>query len=196
MALTRSLLKGMGLTDEQIDSIIEAHRETVDGLKNQISTLKADADKLPGIQKQLDDLQAGNGDDWKTRCEAAQTELANFKADVEKKATHAAKENAYRALLKKAGVRDARLDTVLKVSDVDSVKLDKDGNITGADELETKIKTEWADFMEGSVVTGPSTPNPPATVGGNAMTKDQILAIKDTAARQKAIAENMSLFGY
>lgn len=196
MALTRSLLKGMGLTDEQIDSIIEAHRETVDGLKNQISTLKADADKLPGIQKQLDDLQAGNGDDWKTKFEAEHAAFEAFKSDTEKKATHAAKETAYRALLKKAGVRDARLDTVLKVSDVDSVELDKDGNITGADELENRFKTEWADFMEGSVVTGPSTPNPPANTGGNAMTKEQILAIKDAAARQKAIAENMSLFGY
>lgn len=186
----------MGLTDEQIDSIIEAHRETVDGLKNQISTLKADADKLPGIQKQLDDLQAGNGDDWKTKYETEHTAFETFKSDTEKKATHAAKETAYRALLKKAGVRDARLDTVLKVSDVDSVKLDKDGNITGADDLETKIKTEWADFMEGTTVTGPRTPNPPANAGGNSMTKEQILAIKDTAARQKAIAENLSLFGY
>ena len=27
MALTRKLLKGMGLTDEQVDTIIEAHTE-------------------------------------------------------------------------------------------------------------------------------------------------------------------------
>ena len=33
MALTRKLLKGMGLTDEQVDTIIEAHVETVDSLK-------------------------------------------------------------------------------------------------------------------------------------------------------------------
>ena len=31
MALTRKLLKGMGLTDEQVDTIIEAHSDTVDG---------------------------------------------------------------------------------------------------------------------------------------------------------------------
>lgn len=33
MALTRKLLKGMGLTEEQMDTIIEAHTDTVDGLK-------------------------------------------------------------------------------------------------------------------------------------------------------------------
>lgn len=37
MALTRKLLKGMGLTEEQMDTIIEAHTDTVDGLKS-IST--------------------------------------------------------------------------------------------------------------------------------------------------------------
>ena len=34
MALTRKLLKGMGLTDEQVDTIIEAHADTVDGLSD------------------------------------------------------------------------------------------------------------------------------------------------------------------
>ena len=36
MALTRTLLKGMGLTEEQAGTIIEAHTETVDGLKADI----------------------------------------------------------------------------------------------------------------------------------------------------------------
>ena len=58
MALTRKLLKGMALTDEQVDTIIEAHTETTDGLKNQLSQYKADAEKLPGVQKELDDLKA------------------------------------------------------------------------------------------------------------------------------------------
>ena len=47
MSLTRKLLKGMGLTDEQVDTIIEAHTDTVDGLKEQVKTYKADAEKLP-----------------------------------------------------------------------------------------------------------------------------------------------------
>ena len=36
MAVTRKFLKGMGLTDEQVDTIIEAHSETVDGLKDKL----------------------------------------------------------------------------------------------------------------------------------------------------------------
>lgn len=41
MAVTRKLLKGMGLTDEQLDTIIEAHTDTVDGLKEQVKVYKA-----------------------------------------------------------------------------------------------------------------------------------------------------------
>lgn len=58
MSITRKLLKGMGLTEEQVDTIIEAHTETVDGLKADVSRYKADAGKLAGVQKELDDLKA------------------------------------------------------------------------------------------------------------------------------------------
>lgn len=164
MALTRSFLKGMGLTDEQISSIIEAHTDVTDGLKNQIAQYKADAEKLADVQRELDGLKANNGDDWKTKCEAAQTELANYKAEVAKKEARGAKETAFRALLKEAGIADKRMDTVVKVSDIDGITLDKDGKIADADKLKDSLKTEWADFITGTKEAGASTPNPP---GGN-----------------------------
>ena len=49
MALTRKSLKAMGLTDEQVDSIVEMHTETVDGLKADIAKYKGDAEKLPSV---------------------------------------------------------------------------------------------------------------------------------------------------
>ena len=58
MALTRKLLKGMGLTEEQMDTIIEAHTDTVDGLKTDLARYKEDAEKLPGVQAELENLKA------------------------------------------------------------------------------------------------------------------------------------------
>ena len=49
MALTRPMLKGMNLTDEQVSAIIEAHMETVDALKEQRDNYKKAAEKLPLI---------------------------------------------------------------------------------------------------------------------------------------------------
>ena len=45
MAITRKLLKGMGLTEEQQDTIIEAHTDTVNGLKADVERYKADAER-------------------------------------------------------------------------------------------------------------------------------------------------------
>ena len=50
MALTRKALKAMGLTDEQVDSVIEMHTETAEALKQQRDEFKANADKLAGVQ--------------------------------------------------------------------------------------------------------------------------------------------------
>ena len=43
MALTRKMLKAMGIEDEKIDQIIEAHTETVDALKVERDQYKEDA---------------------------------------------------------------------------------------------------------------------------------------------------------
>ena len=197
MALTRKSLKAMGLTDEQVDSIIEMHTETVDGLK----AYKADAEKLPGVQKELDDLKkqaAENKDDgWKDKHDAVKKEFDDYKAAQTAKDTKAAKETAYRALLKEAGVAERRIDAVLRVTDLDKIELE-DGKIKGADDVKNSIKTEWAEFISVAGQAGADMAKPPAG-GGNTVpggkTKDEILAIKDGAARRQAMLENPTLFG-
>lgn len=57
MALTRKMLKAMGIGEEQIDQIIEAHADTVDALKEERDALKGKAQKLAGVQKELDDTK-------------------------------------------------------------------------------------------------------------------------------------------
>lgn len=87
MALTRKLLKGMGLTDEQVDTIIEAHTDTVDGLKADIGRYKADAEKLPGIQKELDDLKKEDADGgYKAKYEKEKKDFQDFKDGVPRRA--------------------------------------------------------------------------------------------------------------
>ena len=54
MSLTRKFLKAMGIEDEKVDQIIEAHSETVDALKEERDGYKADAEKLPEVQRRLE----------------------------------------------------------------------------------------------------------------------------------------------
>lgn len=207
MALTRKMLKGMGLSDEQIDTIIEAHTDTVDALKEQRDTYKADAEKLPEIQKKLDtanqQLESVDKDGWKAKYDTLNADYEKYKADQDAKETHRAKEAAYREILKAAGVPEKRIPGVLKVSQetVDALELDEEGKAKGADKLTEDAKNEWEDFIPTTTEKGAKTHTPPANTGGG-MTKEEIYKKDDkgryvlsAAERQQAIAENPELFG-
>lgn len=56
MALSRKFLAALGIEDAKVDEIIQAHTDTVNGLKDEIEKYKADAEKLPGVQKELKNL--------------------------------------------------------------------------------------------------------------------------------------------
>lgn len=183
MSLTRSLIKGLGLNEEQTTAIIEAHTETVNALKAQRDSFK---DQLDKIEKE--------GGDWKTKYENEHTAFETYKDEQSKKAGKDAIRNAYKNLLNEAGISNKRIDAVLKVSDLDKIELNKDGSIKGADKLKESIKTEWADFITTVNTTGTSTEYPPVNNGGSTMTKEEIMKIKDPRERQAKIAENISLF--
>lgn len=194
MALTRKSLKAMGLTDEQVDSIIEMHTETVDGLKQ----YKADAEKLPAVQKELDELKAKGDDGWKDKHDKLKKEFEDFKSEQNTKETRAAKEKAYRELLKTLNVSEKRIDSIIKVTDFDKIELDGDKVKDEATHSEN-IKTEWADFIVNTQTKGADTHNPPANNNGK-LTKadlykkdDRGRYVMSTSDRQKALAENPEL---
>ena len=161
MALTRKLLKGMGLTDEQVDTIIEAHTDTVDGLKEDINKYKGDAEKLPTVQKELDDLKAAGDGGYKEKYENEKKAFEDFKQAQTAKETRQAKEKAYTEFLKSVGVSEKRIPSIIKVTDLNSVELEGD-KVKDAETLAESVKTEWADFIETSNTNGANTNNPPA----------------------------------
>lgn len=198
MALTRKFLTALGIEADKADEIISAHTESVEALKAQrdeyktkYDEIKDDAGKASDLQKQLDDLKK---DSYKVKYEALKEEYTKYKADQEATATKSAKESAYKALLKDLGISEKRLDAILKVTDLGKIELDSDGKIKDADKLKTDAKTEWEDFIVTKETKGAATATPPQNTGGK-MNRDEILKIKDTSERQKAIAENHDLFG-
>lgn len=204
MALTRKFLKALGIEDDKIEQIIEAHSETVSALKDEIEDYKENAEKLPGVQKELDKLKKeaeeaekkGEKDPFKVKYEAIKEEYENYKKEIAAKETKANKEKLYTELLKEAGVSEKRIAAVLKVSDLEKIEIDTDGKLKDAKDLTKAIKEEWADFITTTKDKGADVANPGGTSGGKAMTKDEIMNIKDASERQKAIAENHELFGY
>ena len=198
MAFTRKMLKAMGIEEEKIDQIIDAHSETVDALKADRDTYKEDAAKLAAVQKELDELKAKGDDGYKAKYEAEKAAHDKLKNEITAKETKKAKTDAYRELLKATGIDEKRIEVVLRASapTIDGIELDADGKIKEADKYSADIKTEWGDFVVTQSTKGTNTTNPPANNGGtNTMTRADIMAIKDRSERQKAIAENPTLFG-
>lgn len=198
MAFTRKMLKAMGIEDEKIDQIIDAHSETVDALKADRDTYKEDAAKLAAVQKELDELKAKGDDGYKAKYEAEKAAHDALKADIAAKETKQAKTDAYRELLKGANIDEKRIATILRAEapTIDKIELDADGKIKNAEQYTQSIKSDWADFIVTQSAKGANTATPPANGGAaSTKTKEDILKIKDAGERQKAIAENPTLFG-
>jgi len=170
MGLSRKMLAAMDIPAEKIDEIISAHSETVNAIKEERETFKAEAEKVSALEKQLEtakkELEEFKSGDWENKYKTVNGEYTKYKADVEAKAVKSAKEAAYKQLLLDAGISDKRIASVLKVSDIDGVELDKDGKIKDADKITDNVKSEWADFIVKKQEKGADVSNPPANNGG------------------------------
>lgn len=179
---------------EKAQQIMDGHISVTDGLKEERDSYKAEAERAADLQKQLDDHLA-TGEDFKKKYDEEHKAFEDFKKHTTEEANAAKVRTAYRELLAGEGISEKRLDSILKVTDLSKLKLDKDGNLEGVDELKKAINDEWGEFKttvkeKGAVV------EKPLQTGRATKTKEEIMAIQDTAERQKAIAENHDLFGF
>ena len=176
-------------TEEIENQLIALHLGVVDPMKDDLARYKADAEKLPDVQKELDTYK--NGTDWKAEHDKVKSEFDNYKTEVAGKERLAAKQRAFRKLLTAENIPDKFHDRIVKMTDFDAVEMDGD-DIKDAPKQRDNIKSEWGEYV-ATVETKGDKPEMPPT-GNTQMTKAEILAIKDTAERQKAIADNLNLF--
>lgn len=194
MALTNAMLKAMGIEQDQRDQIMTAHQETLDSIKHERDELRDKAAKVPGLERQVEELEANQPkEDWEAKYNEVREQFEAYKAQVADEKANAEKASLYRAMLKDAGIiDDKRIDAIMKVTDLKDVSV-KDGKIDDADNVAAAIADEWGAFIAQTSTHGADVAEPP-TNGGAKMTRDQILGIKDTQARQQAIADNIELF--
>lgn len=160
MALTRAMLKGMGLTEEQVGAIIEEHTSVTSALKDQIKELKEDAEKLPEVQKELDKMKSGDSA-WQEKYEKEHKAFEDFKAETAGKEKAASIRTAYRKLLKEAKLDDDYIDTVMDATRFDGIDLDKDGKLVDSEKLTDGIKSKWAKFIQTEGGRGVEVETPP-----------------------------------
>lgn len=181
MALTkeqvREILSEAGVSTENINSavskIMDGHTISLDYLRGEIANYKAQAEKLPEIQKELDDLKkiAAGNDSYKAKYEAAQKELDGIKAEALAKEQKANKEKAITEIFKEIALPDSFHARALKGMNLDAYELTTDNTLKDAEALKNAIKSEWGDIIEGykekPVVKGADVAKPPTSTGGN-----------------------------
>lgn len=182
MALTRKFLSAMGIEDAKIDEIINAHTDVTNSLKKERDDFQEKAEKLDSVLKQLDKANeklkqfedSDDSDAWKKKYEKEvedkkkiQKDFEDYKQGIKDKETLEQKQNAYKQLLKEAGISEKRIDSVLKVSDISGIEFDDDNKIKDSDKLIENVKNEWSDFIVTEGQKGASTPNPPQNNGGS-----------------------------
>ena len=184
----------MGIDEEKVDEIIAMHTETVEGLKADIAKYKEDAEKLPTVQKELDALKAAGDGGLQERFDALQREYDEFKGEVTAKEAKTAKESAVRAYYESKGITGKALDIAMRGSaqEIDAIEMDGD-KIKDSSALDNLVSGVFSGLVSHIEIQGANTSNPPAN-NGVAKTKEQIMGIKDTAERQRAIAQNLTLF--
>lgn len=188
MALTRAFLKSIGLDEDKVTSIIEAHTETVDALKKERDGFKSKAESYDKVKSELDQLKesAKNSGDY----DKLKKEYEDFKADVQNRETAAAKKAALTKVAKDAGLSEAGIAKAVKYSDLSAIELDDNGNVKDGKALIKSLKEEWPEYITTTSKQGANTATPPdSTASGTVKTKAEILQIKDTTERQKAWGE-------
>lgn len=130
--MKRSFLSAMGLSDEQIDSIMSEHGKTANGLRDEVDGLK---DELGNRDKQIKDLQGSTGDaeDLKTKLAAAEQKNTEWQTKYN--------QSQKTASVKLAVAKDAHdADDIVRFIDIEKLNVKEDGTIEGLDAEVSRLK--------------------------------------------------------
>lgn len=176
MAFTRKMLRALGIEDDKIEQIMDAHTEVTEALKTERDTAKAAADELTKVKEELaqtkESLKAAekSAKDAKSQFDTEKAEHDKLKSEITAKAT---KEKADAAILKWAkeqGFSESGAKKIVKYGGYsDRVKFDDDGKPTNLDEFKEDVNAEWGEY-KGEAKTESYKSSAPVT-GGTAPKK-------------------------
>ena len=192
MAFTRQTIRnlakesGVEIPKELEDALVSEHLTARNAYAEE--QVKAELEKQPAEKA----VNVKDSEEYKTLKQS----FDDYKAEVAAKETKAAKEAAYRAILKDANLSEKGIEKAIKYAEWDKIELEADGKLKGASDHIKAVKEEWAEYVTTTTTTGAKTSNPPANNGGsgNGKTREEILAIKDGSVRRMEMAKNAHLF--
>lgn len=196
----KAKLQEYGIPAENLDTAAEyfcsAHKTDLDSVIEQRDAYKADADKLPGVQAELDRLKAQPDDGFKAKYEQEHADFEAFKTATEAEKTLAAKKAAYEEVCKDAGLNDKGVAKAIKYADWNAVELGDDGKIKDAKTHIKNLKEEWAEHVVTTKTNGVESGGlPPRSSGAGLKSREEIYKtdengrfVLDAGERQAALS--------
>lgn len=185
MALTRAMIRDMGVTEKEvIDSIMEAHGETINLIKEKNTQKEAD------YKTSLSDLQT-NAEDYKAKYESEVASHEKTRSELDKKyndfeiAVNSEKQqqsikDKLSELLKTNGMNEKAINKALKLYDISSVEMDDKGKIRNEANVLENFKVEWDGFFATEKTDTYSPPTPPLATTQGTYTLEQIKSMTPT----------------
>ena len=165
-AALRKIFEGaeIEVPKDVLGQICDLHTSSMDGLPETIKELKG---KLKVAEQERDAAKAkvpvdGEETISKAEYDKLKGEFDKYKTDVQAKETKAAKEAAYRAILKDANLSEKGIEKAVKYAEWDKIELDAEGKLKGANDHIKAVRDEWAEYVTTTTTTGAKTSTPPA----------------------------------
>ena len=182
-AALRKIFEGaeIEVPKDVLGQICDLHTSSMDGLPETIKELKG---KLKVAEQERDAAKAkvpADGEETISKAEydKLKGEFDKYKTDVQSKETKAAKEAAYRAILKDANLSEKGIEKAVKYAEWDKIELGEDGKLKGANDHIKAVRDEWAEYVTTTTTTGAKTSTPPANNGGSVKTKEEIYKMEN-----------------
>ncbi|HHZ8367221.1 TPA: phage scaffolding protein [Enterococcus faecium] len=168
--MKREQLKDLGLTDEQVNSVMGIHGQTVTELNKNLATAEQERDQfkeqLDSNQTELDALkESAKGDEELTQQLAdLQSKFDAVKSDSETKLAEQQKDFAIKLALKEANALDEEI--VLGQLDKDTIKV-VDGKLQGFEEQLKGLQESKSFLFQEAKDPEPTPPTPTIVTPGN-----------------------------
>lgn len=163
-------LKGFGLNEEQIKSVMGEYGKVINPLKQEKTQLEQERDAL---KTQVDDVTnklteaqktAEKGSDLEKQINDLQTQLADSKTEADKQLTATRKSYEISSALREAGARSNK--AVLAFIDQDKVNFDDNGKLIGLSEQLDAVKKD-NDYLFATAEPENGNGKPRISTGGN-----------------------------
>ena len=149
--MRRKLLEDLGLTKEQIDSIMSENGKDIEAEKDKATTITTELEdvkeQLKEANSTIEDLKKNNTDNEALQAKVKEYEdtIKTQKAEYETKVRNLTLDSAIEKALSNAGAKHAELLST-KI-DREKLKIEEGGKVTGLDEQINSFKESYKDLF-------------------------------------------------